>query len=606
MKVGFSFEPGQKVGFVAAKGDGLLQSVVGLFIASEGAFVILAIPERLLSSEERPLETLIIDKIKFHFVKIPKPDITTDFTGWEKASSFVDVPPLRQLMKFYHQKEEEPGAPTTDSMASASSGLNRSNAEVERLQKELEAAHRSLSLMQRTAPKVAAKVRRQARGSLSFDRDETNDWAHRVEEEESEADDDIEDEQDEALLSNLELKMAGVWTDEVHAAPLKKPIKKTEEEMMNEMLGQRDGGKGTYQRLAARLRARAEPAETEEDNMKQLLTKGGGDQDKLLQLMVLHVMKKLVDKEDEDGTGGVAGGGKAFKRVHALRSRVFKNPQQVVSEYFMELMEKMGGVEGGDAWQVRQWTGKISWGKFKGLHRVHYHLGHALTLSLRGQHRESQAYMVQLLRSIHQVNLDGGGWETASLLLPKSRSGPAGVVRRNAKRARSCRRLPGVAEEAQEVDADRVVGQGRRWQGRRQEGRRQGQEGRRKELPAEAREGGRRRRRPRAGRRRIISKRDEPLKRGGTQYRNPNCIYSRLNAIIDKSGVGSHSLLACLESFNDVDSGRPICRLHGWLLKARRLGAVTPRLSVRDREGSSSATLQQFLPSRLPGSPVGS
>ena len=274
--------------------------------------------------------------------------------------------------------------------------------------------------MQRTAPKVDAKERRQARGSLSFEKEEMDDWAPRGEgEEESDGDDDIEDEREETQLSNLQLKMAGVWTDEMSAGPLKKPIKKTGEETMNEMLGQRDTGKGTYQRLIARLRARAEPAEAEEDIMKQLLARGGGDQEKLLQLMVLQVMKKLVDKEDEDGDWRRRRWGKAFKRVQALRALVFKNPQQVVSEYFMKLTEKMG-VEEGDAWQVWQWTGKISWGKFKGLHRVHYHLGHALTLSLRGQHQESQAYVVQLLRAIHQVSFEGGGWEIASVLLPKS------------------------------------------------------------------------------------------------------------------------------------------------------------------------------------------
>lgn len=116
MKVGYSVEPGQKIGFVVAK-EGLLLRVVGLFIVSERAFVILAIDERLLSSEERPLETLIVDKVKFHFVKTPKPDVTTDFTGRREASMFVDVPSPRELVKSYYQNPEEGlGAPTIDPM----------------------------------------------------------------------------------------------------------------------------------------------------------------------------------------------------------------------------------------------------------------------------------------------------------------------------------------------------------------------------------------------------------------------------------------------------------------------------------------------------------
>lgn len=57
-------------------------------------------------------------------------------------------------------------------------------------------------------------------------------------------------------------------------------------------------------------------------------------------------MKKLVDKEDEEGTNPVAGGGKAFERVHALRARFLEIPQQLVEEYLMELMETMGVAKG--------------------------------------------------------------------------------------------------------------------------------------------------------------------------------------------------------------------------------------------------------------------
>ena len=82
-------------------------------------------------------------------------------------------------------------------------------------------------------------------------------------------------------------------------------------------------------------------------------------------------------------------------------------------------MDKRGAEEG-DSWQPWHFTIKISWGRLASLHRVHFHLSHILTLQLQGQNIQSQAYTVQLLRALRQVSLDGGGWQTAMLVLPKA------------------------------------------------------------------------------------------------------------------------------------------------------------------------------------------
>ena len=39
---------------------------------------------------------------------------------------------------------------------------------------------------------------------------------------------------------------------------------------------------------------------------------------------------------------------------------------------------------------------------------------------IKGRDYEAQAHMVQYLKAIHQVVIDGGGWDTASLLLPRA------------------------------------------------------------------------------------------------------------------------------------------------------------------------------------------
>jgi hypothetical protein len=47
-------------------------------------------------------------------------------------------------------------------------------------------------------------------------------------------------------------------------------------------------------------------------------------------------------------------------------------------------------------------------------------VSHALALLLRGKVLEGEAYLVQVLRALHQSALDDGEWESAGLLLPKA------------------------------------------------------------------------------------------------------------------------------------------------------------------------------------------
>ena len=41
------------------------------------------------------------------------------------------------------------------------------------------------------------------------------------------------------------------------------------------------------------------------------------------------------------------------------------------------------GIEYGDPWQVHQYTATLNFNRATGMKRIHYHLGHALGLSLR-------------------------------------------------------------------------------------------------------------------------------------------------------------------------------------------------------------------------------
>ena len=49
---------------------------------------------------------------------------------------------------------------------------------------------------------------------------------------------------------------------------------------------------------------------------------------------------------------------------------------------------------------------------------MHFHASHILGLMLKDRPRVAEAYLVQLLRALHQVAIDGGQWDTGTLLLP--------------------------------------------------------------------------------------------------------------------------------------------------------------------------------------------
>ena len=62
---------------------------------------------------------------------------------------------------------------------------------------------------------------------------------------------------------------------------------------------------------------------------------------------------------------------------------------------------------------------KIRWGRMRGLHRCHYHMGHIIRLNLGGHTEEATAYACMMCRAMHQVFIDGGSWADASLMLPE-------------------------------------------------------------------------------------------------------------------------------------------------------------------------------------------
>ena len=134
------------------------------------------------------------------------------------------------------------------------------------------------------------------------------------------------------------------------------------------------------------------------------------------QALLATVMMRMLEQQEtgENATGA----GRALRRMHRLRERVQMQPEAIVNEYWREAMEAVGA-QAGDVFQPWHFTNRISWGRFKSLQRVHWHLSHILQLQISGRERSAAAYTVQLCRAVHQSALDQGGWEVAGLLLPE-------------------------------------------------------------------------------------------------------------------------------------------------------------------------------------------
>ena len=200
--------------------------------------------------------------------------------------------------------------------------------------------------------------------------------------------------------------------------------------LLEGVLGSEDGGDDRdYNLELKRLRAaqkaqgpaaagRARAEATRLGSLGSLVGNGQLGATDLQTLALLQAVRGFTSRDSDNPGDGLTDAGKSLQRLNKMQDRVTKQPKAVVSDYLREVREQLG-VEPGEAWQLWQYSQKIPWGRMKGLHRMHYHLSYALTLSLRGDQEECQAFIVQMLRAVHQCSIDNGSWDTASLLIPR-------------------------------------------------------------------------------------------------------------------------------------------------------------------------------------------
>ncbi len=136
----------------------------------------------------------------------------------------------------------------------------------------------------------------------------------------------------------------------------------------------------------------------------------------MMTAMMLETMGRLA--EGEEARAGLGTTGQSLRRLHKMHGKVEQQPDAVLQEYWSEMLRHVGA-EPGDPFKPWHFSERLSWGRFKGYQRLHWHMSHVLDLLAHGHHQIGTAYLVQVLRATHQVALDQGGWEVASLLLPR-------------------------------------------------------------------------------------------------------------------------------------------------------------------------------------------
>jgi len=81
-------------------------------------------------------------------------------------------------------------------------------------------------------------------------------------------------------------------------------------------------------------------------------------------------------------------------------------------------VENWGSLSDRQYWKPSDYSDRLlsRFGRLRGLWRCHRMVSEILEASLGGRHAETTALLCQFLKTLHQVALDKGGWETALLL----------------------------------------------------------------------------------------------------------------------------------------------------------------------------------------------
>jgi len=120
-------------------------------------------------------------------------------------------------------------------------------------------------------------------------------------------------------------------------------------------------------------------------------------------------------ESSSDGDNGQEKGMRAVASLHRLHKKIQKHPRQVYRSFEKEIVEELGVVEG-QAWTMRQWIQRQSWGKFRGIQRCCIQDGVVYELLRNHRYEEATAQLAQNMKSKVQSAIQLGDWSSAWLL----------------------------------------------------------------------------------------------------------------------------------------------------------------------------------------------
>ena len=108
-------------------------------------------------------------------------------------------------------------------------------------------------------------------------------------------------------------------------------------------------------------------------------------------------------------------GMKAVVSLNKMHKRILERPSRVCAEFEKEIVDELGVIQG-QAWTLRDYIRRQSWGRYKGLYRCAMMDAAAYELIRNGESQAAAAQLAQNMKAKVQAVLQGGDWSAAWLL----------------------------------------------------------------------------------------------------------------------------------------------------------------------------------------------
>jgi hypothetical protein len=112
---------------------------------------------------------------------------------------------------------------------------------------------------------------------------------------------------------------------------------------------------------------------------------------------------------------------KGFRGVSAMRKKFRNDPASICKDYRKLAKRVLGISDSKQAWSYKDLSKKFlkTFGRMKGLWRAYAGLQQIIQLHEDGHAQHAHAYACQLSKTLHQVAIDQGGWDSAIHYLPE-------------------------------------------------------------------------------------------------------------------------------------------------------------------------------------------